>query len=92
MSEDDKVIRLVARRENGGDKTDGEEDVPTFLRALAARIESGGFESATVTGAVVILHTEPSDNLFSLKLRRTRMTWLQALGALQTMAHDMLHS
>lgn len=92
MSEDDKVVRLVARRENDEDKTVGEEDVPAFLRALATRIESGEFENATVTGAVVILHTEQSDNLFSLKLRRTRMTWLQALGALQTMAHDMLHS
>lgn len=86
-----EVIRLVARRENGGDKTVDEEDVPTFLRALAARIESGEFESAIVTGAVVILHTEPPGNLFSLKLRRTGMTWLQALGALQTMTHDMLH-
>lgn len=92
MSEDDKVIRLVARRENGGDNTVDEEDVPTFLRALATRIESGEFESATVTGAVVILHTELSGSLFSLKLQRTRMPWLQALGALQTMAHDMLHS
>jgi hypothetical protein len=92
MSENDKVVRLVARRENGGDKTVGEEDVPAFLRALATRIESGEFESAAVTGAIVIISTELPDNLFSLKLRRTRMSWLQALGALQTMAHDMLHS
>jgi hypothetical protein len=92
MSEDDKVIRLVARRENGGDKTVGEEDVPAFLRALAARIESGEFENVIVAGAVVVLNVEQSDSKFSLKLRRTRMSWLQALGALQTMAHDMLHS
>jgi hypothetical protein len=91
MSEDDKVVRLTARRENGGDKTVGEEDVPAFLRALAARIENGEFKSA-VAGAVVILNVDQSDNLFSLKLRRTRMSWLEALGALQTMAHDMLHS
>jgi hypothetical protein len=92
MSEDDKIVRLVARRENGGDKTIGEEDVPAFLRALAARIESGEFESAVVAGAVVILNVEQPDDKFCLKLRRTHMSWLQALGALQTMAHDMLHS
>ena len=92
MSEDGKVVRLVARRENGGDKTVGEEDVPAFLRALATRIESGEFEDATVAGAIVILYMERPSNQFSLKLRRTRMSWLQALGALQTMAHDMLHS
>ena len=92
MSEDDKIVRLVARRENGGDKTIGEEDVPAFLRALATRIEGGEFENKIVAGAVVILNVEHSGDLFSLKLRRTHMSWLQALGALQTMAHDMLHS
>jgi hypothetical protein len=41
MSEDDKIVRLIARRENGEDKTVGEEDVPVFLRALAHVVAAG---------------------------------------------------
>lgn len=88
---DDKVVRL----RDVADASTGETSVAAWLRAMADQVDSG--ELGNVQRALVIFNvatgdTEEGKGQFCCKLRRTDdMSYLEALGALHTAVHDMLH-
>jgi hypothetical protein len=81
--DDGKIVRLVS------DSARTEDGISTWLRAMADQVDSG--ELGDVQGAVLVFTVSHGDN-FSCKLRRTKMSFLETLGALRTIMHDMLHS
>lgn len=92
---DDNVIRLASSGTTSGPE---KNDVASWLRAMADQVDSGELGkdmhdggTGSVISALVIFNVSYSDK-FSCRIRRVGMSFLEAIGACQTMVHDMLHS
>lgn len=85
------ILKLVPKNADTDTNGNGTGGVPEWLRAIANMVEKGGF--GKVGAAVVIMREDSAGNdgsQFCLRTRRCNMNYVEQVGALRVMLHDML--